>query len=113
MDCLKKKTLEACFLQLFLNTNSHLDCHFDYFRPKVSETTALGAAFVAGLAVGLWKNTDELKHLWRADATWTPSMSHKERAKLVSRFSSLFIFLKCNIDLELLIVTELTCQLSL
>lgn len=50
---------------------------------QVPETTALGAAFVAGLAVGLWKDTDELKRLWRADTTWTPNMTGPQRHKLV------------------------------
>jgi glycerol kinase len=54
-------------------------------RPAVIETTAMGAAFVAGLAVGLWKDTDELKALWKADKTWEPSMSAAQRKHLVSR----------------------------
>jgi glycerol kinase len=53
-------------------------------RPAVAETTALGAAFVAGLAVGLWKDTDELKALWKADKTWEPDMSDAQRDPLVS-----------------------------
>jgi glycerol kinase len=53
-------------------------------RPAVIETTAMGAAFVAGLAVGLWKDTDELKGLWKADTTWEPSMSAAQRKHLVS-----------------------------
>ena len=43
-------------------------------RPRVIETTALGAAYAAGLAVGFWKNTDELKQLWREDRTWHPTL---------------------------------------
>ena len=41
-------------------------------RPKVSETTALGAAYAAGLAVGYWRNTDDLRANWGVDKTWTP-----------------------------------------
>lgn len=41
-------------------------------RPKVAETTALGAAYAAGLAVGFWANTDEMRQNWGMDKTWTP-----------------------------------------
>jgi len=43
-------------------------------RPKVAETTALGAAYAAGLAVGFWKDYDELRANWGKDKEWTPSM---------------------------------------
>jgi glycerol kinase len=42
-------------------------------RPKVLESTALGAAYAAGLAVGYWENMDDLKKNWRIDKTWQPS----------------------------------------
>jgi glycerol kinase len=48
-------------------------------RPKVSETTALGAAYAAGLAVGVWRGTDELRANWAVDRTWTPNMSETQR----------------------------------
>jgi glycerol kinase len=51
-------------------------------RPTVAETTALGAAYAAGLAVGFWKNTDELRENWGVDKTWEPKMDAKTRAKL-------------------------------
>ncbi len=41
-------------------------------RPKVAETTALGAAYAAGLAVGFWENKDEMRSNWIKDKTWTP-----------------------------------------
>ena len=41
-------------------------------RPKVAETTALGAAYAAGLAVGFWKSTDEMRQNWGMDKTWQP-----------------------------------------
>ncbi|HZP58748.1 MAG TPA: glycerol kinase GlpK [Opitutaceae bacterium] len=44
-------------------------------RPRITETTALGAAFLAGLAVGFWKNCDELAGLWRRDRTFAPRAS--------------------------------------
>jgi glycerol kinase len=43
-------------------------------RPKVTETTALGAAYAAGLATGYWRNTEDLRANWDVDRTWTPSM---------------------------------------
>ena len=43
-------------------------------RPKVTETTALGAAFLAGLAVGYWKNLDEVKASWQVDRKFSPMM---------------------------------------
>ncbi|MFO0998928.1 MAG: FGGY-family carbohydrate kinase [Planctomycetaceae bacterium] len=43
-------------------------------RPKVFETTALGAAFLAGLATGFWKNRDQLASQWQVDRTFEPSM---------------------------------------
>jgi glycerol kinase len=51
-------------------------------RPTVAETTALGAAYAAGLAVGFWKNTDELRENWGVDKTWEPKMDAATRAKL-------------------------------
>lgn len=42
-------------------------------RPKVSETTALGAAYAAGYAVGFWKSTDEMRDNWGVDKTWEPT----------------------------------------
>jgi glycerol kinase len=42
-------------------------------RPKVSETTALGAAYAAGYAVGFWKSTDEMRANWGVDKTWEPT----------------------------------------
>jgi glycerol kinase len=49
-------------------------------RPKVSETTALGAAYAAGLAVGYWRNTEDLRANWGVDKTWTPSMAEEQRS---------------------------------
>jgi len=51
-------------------------------RPKVAETTALGAAYAAGLAVSFWKDTDELKKNWGKDKEWKPKMDAKRRAGL-------------------------------
>ena len=51
-------------------------------RPKVSETTALGAAYLAGLAVGFWKNQDEIAGQWAVDRRFEPKMSVSQRATL-------------------------------
>ena len=51
-------------------------------RPKMAETTALGAAYAAGLAVGFFKGTDELRSNWQADRTWKPALGAEEREKL-------------------------------
>jgi len=51
-------------------------------RPKVAETTALGAAYAAGLAVGFWKDYDELRLNWGKDKEWKPSMPAQKRDRL-------------------------------
>ena len=51
-------------------------------RPAVAETTALGAAYAAGLAVGFWTSPDEIAANWTADRRWQPSMSADRRAQL-------------------------------
>ncbi|MDR6904704.1 glycerol kinase [Agromyces sp. 3263] len=51
-------------------------------RPVVAETTALGAAYAAGLAVGFWSGLDELRANWQEDRRWTPAMDEAERQRL-------------------------------
>lgn len=48
-------------------------------RPSVSETTSLGAAYAAGLAIGFWRNFDELSKNWHENQRWTPSMDESRR----------------------------------
>jgi glycerol kinase len=55
-------------------------------RPEVTETTALGAAYLAGLATGFWGETAEISALWRAERTFEPSMRASEREALVARW---------------------------
>ena len=50
-------------------------------RPVVTETTALGAAFLAGLAVGFWRDEAELAALWRAERRFRPAMAADRRAE--------------------------------
>ncbi|MFD2035581.1 glycerol kinase GlpK [Belliella marina] len=56
-----------------------LDCKIT--RPKIIETTAIGAAFLAGLAVGFWKDEEELKSLWEVDKSFDPEMDKKKVEK--------------------------------
>jgi glycerol kinase len=51
-------------------------------KPVVAETTALGAAYAAGLATGFWNNLDELRQNWQVDKTWEPQMDEGKREKL-------------------------------
>ena len=50
-------------------------------KPVVAETTALGAAYAAGLAVGFWKNTEELRQHWHEDQRWDPQWSEEQRTE--------------------------------
>lgn len=52
-------------------------------RPKCIETTSLGAAYLAGLAVGYWKDKEEIKRNWELDCEFTPKMTSDERNKLI------------------------------
>ncbi|MEA3349705.1 MAG: glycerol kinase GlpK [Chloroflexota bacterium] len=51
-------------------------------RPQVAETTALGAAYAAGLAVGFWDTPEDLRSNWQVDKTWNPKMGVAERDEL-------------------------------
>jgi glycerol kinase len=52
-------------------------------RPKVTETTALGAAYLAGLAVGYWKNVEEIQQQWQVEKSFAPAMNDDKRIELV------------------------------
>ncbi len=54
----------------------------DVVRPRVAETTALGAAYAAGLAVGYWENDEDITNNWGEDKRWTPQMEESERERL-------------------------------
>ena len=55
-------------------------------RPRVRETTALGAAYLAGLAVGYWRDRAEIGQLWQAERTFTPAMEREKAGELQSRW---------------------------
>jgi glycerol kinase len=56
-------------------------------RPKVIETTALGAAYAAGLAVGYWQSTQDITDNWGVDKKWYPNMAESERARLYGKWN--------------------------
>jgi glycerol kinase len=53
-------------------------------RPVIRETTALGAAYLAGLAAGFWKDLDEIRARWNCDASFSPSMDAEKRDSLIA-----------------------------
>ncbi|HEX7737440.1 MAG TPA: glycerol kinase GlpK [Ktedonobacteraceae bacterium] len=55
-------------------------------RPRIAETTALGAAYLAGLAVGFWQNQEEVAAQWKLDRTFEPRMSADQREKLYANW---------------------------
>jgi glycerol kinase len=57
-------------------------------RPEITETTALGAAYAAGLASGFWDSTDELKALWSEERRWESTMDAAQRNRLVERWKA-------------------------
>jgi glycerol kinase len=57
-------------------------------RPKVTETTALGAAYLAGLATGVWKSRDEIASHWQVDLRCEPKMSEDEAASIRARWAN-------------------------
>ena len=52
-------------------------------RPQITETTALGAAFAAGLCIGFWESTDQLTTLWAEDRRWSPQLDQEERKRRI------------------------------
>ena len=55
-------------------------------RPATTETTAAGAAFLAGLAVDFWSGIEELSELWEREKTFEPNMKEPERERLLSEW---------------------------
>ncbi len=58
----------------------------EVLRPAVRETTALGAAYLAGLATGVWRSRDEISALWRRDVSFHPAMEEERRRQLLSNW---------------------------
>ena len=76
----------ACANNLLMQFQSDL-LQCDITRPTVVETTALGAAYLAGLAVGFWKDTKEIENALNVDKTFRPQMSQAEANQLYSRWT--------------------------
>jgi glycerol kinase len=55
-------------------------------RPAILETTALGAAFLAGLGTGVWRSKDEILHTWREDRRFLPQLAEGEREAHLARW---------------------------
>ena len=53
------------------------------YRPECIETTSLGAAYLAGLATGYWKSTDDIRDNWQIDRIFEPSMEEEQRTALL------------------------------
>ena len=66
-------------------------------RPRCVETTAMGAAYLAGLAVGYWKNTQEIQENWSIDRTFTPEISDAERTRRIKGWQKA---VRCAMDWE-------------
>lgn len=65
-------------------------------RPLVAETTVLGAAFAAGLAVGYWRDTDELRRIWKSASEWNPKIDLSNRLTLVCYIPSFDCYYYCT-----------------
>jgi glycerol kinase len=57
-------------------------------RPKITETTALGAAYLAGIAIGYWNGIHELQEYWQEDRKFTPQMNDEKRKSLSRSWAS-------------------------
>lgn len=60
----------------------------DVIRPQILESTALGAAYLAGLGVGFWKNTDELRKIWKSDQTFKVKLPARERGQRLAAWEN-------------------------
>lgn len=68
----------ACVSNLMMQFQADI-LNTQVYRPENTETTATGAAFLAGLATGYWKSKDEIKKVWKIDAIFEPGMDAEER----------------------------------
>ncbi|MBD0400205.1 glycerol kinase GlpK [Flammeovirga sp. EKP202] len=69
----------ACANNLLMQTQSNIS-NINVVRPKILETTAMGAAFLAGLAVNYWEDIDEINKIWKMDKSFENKMSDKNRS---------------------------------
>jgi glycerol kinase len=59
----------------------------EIIRPEVIETTALGAAYAAGIAVGVWKSPDDVRNKWRENHRWSSTLDPNLRAKKYAQWT--------------------------
>ena len=55
-------------------------------RPKILETTAIGAAFLAGLSVGVWKDQEQISKLWKQEKMFSPNISREDSARMMEEW---------------------------
>ena len=70
-------------------------CGAPVLRPKCVETTAMGAAYLAGLAVGYWADMDEIRQNWAIERTFTPEITADDRTKRVKGWKKA---VRCTMD---------------
>jgi glycerol kinase len=75
----------ACVNDLLMQFQSDL-LGIPVIRPAVTETTALGAAYLAGLTTQVYSGTDELTQLWRAERRFLPTLARERAAELMDRW---------------------------
>jgi glycerol kinase len=75
----------ACQNGLLMQTQADL-LGVPVVRPRMIETTALGAAFLAGLAAGVWKGREEIRRVWKADRRFVPRMRSTDREAMLARW---------------------------
>ncbi|MDO5438466.1 MAG: glycerol kinase GlpK [Erysipelotrichaceae bacterium] len=71
--------------KLLLQTQADL-LDVEVIRPKLVETTAMGAAYLAGLAVGVFKDLDEIRQIWRIDSSFVPNIDDKKREERIRKW---------------------------
>jgi glycerol kinase len=59
----------------------------DVVKPKITETTALGAAYLAGLGIGFWNSIDEIKKQWQVDRVFSPQIKAEEMTSLIKEWN--------------------------
>jgi glycerol kinase len=75
----------ACVNDLLMQFQSDL-LGIPVVRPAVTETTALGAAYLAGLGSGVYRNRDELSAMWRAERRFLPTLDRGRAGELMARW---------------------------
>ena len=83
-------------------------CRCPVVRPNVLETTALGAAYLAGLAIGYWKDIDELKEQWCLDKVFNPQMKEDTSRKLLNEWHKAVGVLRIGLNNENHLIGRLT-----